>query len=44
VVFTAKEHGWKDFTALNREESLKLPIINERPNPPLGESCTPTEK
>jgi ferredoxin len=35
---------WKEFTALNREESLKLPVINEHRNPLLGESCTPAEK
>ena len=35
---------WKEFTALNREESLKFPVINEHRNPLLGESCTPTEK
>jgi ferredoxin len=35
---------WKEFTALNREESLKFPVINEHRNPLLGESCTPAEK
>jgi ferredoxin len=35
---------WKEFTALNREESLKLPVINEHREPLLGESCTPAEK
>jgi len=35
---------WKEFTVLNREESLKLPVINEHRNPLLGESCTPAEK
>ena len=35
---------WKGFTALNREESLKLPVINEHREPLLGESSTPARR
>ena len=34
---------WKEFTALNAEESPKCPVITEKKDAMLGESCTPEE-
>src|SRR5215210_7958570 len=35
---------WKEFTALNAEESPKCPVINEKKDALEGESCTPAKK
>ena len=35
---------WKDFTALNAEEALKCPVINEKKDALEGESCTTPKK
>ena len=32
---------WKEFTALNAEDSPKCPVINEKKDALEGESCTP---
>ena len=32
---------WKEFTALNAEEAPKCPVITEKKDAMLGESCTP---
>jgi ferredoxin len=35
---------WKEFTALNAEESPKCPVINEKKDALEGESCTTPKK
>lgn len=35
---------WKDFVALNAEESPKCPVINEKKDALEGESCSPAKK
>jgi ferredoxin len=35
---------WKDFTALNAEQSTLCPVINEQKDPLEGESCDKSRK
>src|SRR5271157_706966 len=35
---------WKDFTALNAEEAVKCPVLNEKKDALEGESCDKTRK